>query len=84
MNDKLTAWLRTVVPGAWSALVAYLVSIGTPQFVTDALGAAFEPVVYPLVLAGVYAGLRAIEPKLPVWTRKVLLGGAAAPVYTKQ
>jgi len=84
MSDQLRSTLRTVVPGIWSALVAWLVSVGAPAAVTDALGAAFEPVIYPLVLAGVYAALRAVEPKLPAWLTRILLGSNEVPKYTTE
>lgn len=81
MSDTLTSWLRTVVPALWSALVAWLVSLGVPQAVTDALGGLGQTVVVPLVLAAVYAALRAVEPHLPDWLTRLLLGSAKVPTY---
>lgn len=81
MSDKLTSWLRTVVPGLWSALVAWLVSLGLPEAVTAAADGLGQTVVVPLVLAAVYAALRAVEPRLPDWLTRVLLGAARPPHY---
>lgn len=82
MADKLTAWLRTIVPTLWSTLIAWLVSLGLPPIVTDALSGLGELVVVPLVLAAVYAGLRWLEPRLPAWLTVLLLGSNKTPTYT--
>lgn len=81
MSDQLTAWLRTVVPAAWSALVAYLVTLGAPEWLVDALGDAGHTLVVPLVLATVYVLLRWAEPYLPPAITRVLLGSNQPPTY---
>ncbi|MGW5647508.1 hypothetical protein [Saccharopolyspora sp. NPDC003762] len=81
MSDQLTAWLRTIVPAAWSALVAYLVTLGAPVWLVDALGDAGPTLIVPLVLAAVYALLRWAEPRLPTPFARVLLGSARPPTY---
>ncbi|MFI0469565.1 hypothetical protein ACH347_36305 [Saccharopolyspora sp. 5N102] len=35
----------------------------------------------PLVLAAVYAALRKIEPRLPSWVTRLLLGSNTPPTY---
>ncbi|MEU5848927.1 hypothetical protein [Saccharopolyspora shandongensis] len=82
MSDQLTAWLRTTVPAAWSTLVAYLVRLGAPEWLTEPLGSASDVLVVPLVLGAVYVLLRAIEPHLPAWLTRLLLGSARQPMYT--
>ncbi|MEV0085270.1 hypothetical protein [Saccharopolyspora sp. NPDC050642] len=82
MSDQLTAWLRTTVPAAWSALVAYLVTAGAPDWLTGPLGAASDVLIVPVVLGAVYALVRAVESHLPVWAARLLLGSAKQPVYT--
>lgn len=84
MPDRLTAWVRTVVPALWAALVAWLVTLGLPPAVTDAVAGLVDVFVVPAVLAVVYAGLRWIEPRLPRWLTVVLLGSARTPVYTRR
>lgn len=80
-SQRLTAWLRTVVPGAWSALLAWLVSLGVPHQLIDPAGNLGQTVLVPLALAGVYAALRWAEPRLPDWARRILLGAAQSPTY---
>ncbi|MGW1678485.1 hypothetical protein [Saccharopolyspora sp. NPDC002376] len=82
MSDQLTAWLRTIVPAAWSALVAWLITAGAPDWLTDPLGDAGPTLVVPFVLATVYALLRWAEPYLPLPVARVLLGSARQPIYT--
>ncbi|MEV4648314.1 hypothetical protein [Saccharopolyspora sp. NPDC049357] len=82
MTDQLTAWLHTVVPAAWSALVAYLVTLGAPVRLVDGLGDAGPTLVVPLVLAAVYAGIRRLEPHLPPVLTHVLLGSNRPPSYS--
>ncbi|PKW19849.1 hypothetical protein [Saccharopolyspora spinosa] len=84
MSDQLRSWLRTVVPAAWSTLVACLVTAGAPAWLTAPLGDAQDVLVVPLVLAAVYAGLRKAEPHLPPWATRVLLGSNTSPTYPTQ
>ncbi|GGM64946.1 hypothetical protein GCM10012275_39310 [Longimycelium tulufanense] len=81
MSNRLTAWLRTVVPAAWSALITWLVALGAPEWLTTPLGAASEPVIVPIVLGAVYAGLRWLEPHLPAWLVTILAGSHRTPSY---
>jgi hypothetical protein len=83
VSDRLTAWVRTVVPTAWSALIAWLIGLGVPAGVTDAVGGLVEPLLVPLALAGVYAALRWLEtqPRVPSWIKAVLLGSSKTPTY---
>ncbi|GAB3437535.1 hypothetical protein [Actinophytocola sediminis] len=81
MSDRLVAWVRTVVPALWAALVAWLVSLGLPPAVTDAAAGLVDVLVVPVVLAAVYAAVRWVEPRLPSWLAVVLLGSIRVPVY---
>lgn len=81
MSDRLISWLRTVVPGLWSALVAWLVTLGLPAVVADALSGLGDKVVVAVVLAAVYAALRWLEPRMPAWLVRILLGSAQTPKY---
>jgi hypothetical protein len=81
MSDQLTAWLRTTVPGVWSALIAWLITVSAPAWLTDPLGNAGPALVVPPVLAAMYALLRWAEPRLPTWAARVLLGSARSPTY---
>jgi hypothetical protein len=83
MSDKIAAWLRTVLPGAWAALVAYLATLGLPSWVTDILGDASEQVVGVVILAVVYPALRWLETRLPDWLSRLLMGSAKRPTYDR-
>lgn len=80
MNEKLTAWLRTTVPGLWAALITWLATLGLPESVAAVLEGGQEFAV-AVVLACVYAGLRAAEPYLPPWLDRIVLGSAKPPTY---
>ncbi|MGW1680567.1 hypothetical protein [Saccharopolyspora sp. NPDC002376] len=82
MSDQLTAWLRTIVPAAWSALVAYLVTLGAPDWLVNALGDAGPTLAVPMILGTVYAGLRALEPRMPAWLTRIVLGSNTPPIYS--
>lgn len=81
MSDKLTAWVRTVVPTLWSALIAWAISRGVPEGVTSAVSGLVEPLLVPVALGAVYAGLRWLEPRLPTWLAVVLIGSPKQPTY---
>lgn len=83
MSDRLTAWVRTVVPALWSTLVAWLVSLGLPPSVTDALAGLGDVLVVPVALAVVYAALRWVEPRVPRWLAVLLLGSPRTPTYLR-
>lgn len=85
MSDWLRSVVRTVLPGAWAALVLWLVSLGLPSSAADWLGS--ESVVTKLVdlasLAVVYGFVRWVEPRMPDWLTRTLLGSATAPTYVR-
>lgn len=83
MSDWLRSLLRTVLPGAWSVLVLWLASIGLPDSFTSWLASdqVVTQVVQIVSLAVVYAAARWVEPHLPEWATRVLLGSARPPTY---
>ncbi|MCU1682713.1 MAG: hypothetical protein JWQ81_3452 [Amycolatopsis sp.] len=82
MSDQLTSWLRTVVPGLWSALIAWLVTLGLPMSFTSTVSGLGNAVIMPLVLAAVYAALRQLEAKMPPWLTVLFLGSNRPPAYS--
>lgn len=84
MSDRLRSIVRTVVPGAWSVLVLWLVSLGLPQTATVWLGSdlVVTQVVQIVSATVVYAAVRWVEPRLPDWATRILLGSAKPPTYT--
>ena len=81
LGNQLTSWLRTVVPGLWATLVAWLVSFGLPASMTGWLGGLGNQVMVPIVLAIVYALLRRLEPMMPPWLTRLLIGSNRPPSY---
>lgn len=82
MTDKVTALVRTVVTAWWASVVTWLVGLGIPAPAADWLHGALDVIVLPTVLAVVYAAIRWVEPRLPVWLRRVLAGSTRTPTYT--
>lgn len=82
MSDRLTSLVRTAVPTLWSALVAWVVAkFGLSGALAGILAGLGEQLVVPAVLAVVYAVLRWVEPRLPNWLTRILLGSARPPRY---
>lgn len=83
----VTSWLRTVVPGAWAALITTVLTAwpwlaGVLERINvDLSSPAVATVVVALVLAAWYAAWRKIEPLLPDWAKRLVLGGAKSPTY---
>lgn len=81
----LTSILRTIVPVAWGAVVTFLLSvIPALEPLRDTLLDYSDQIVF--VVQGVVTGLwyvawRYIEPRLPDWLRRIVLGGANEPNY---
>jgi hypothetical protein len=84
-TDKLTAWLRTVVPAGWSALIVWVFAHFhvLPPTLATWLGGLGETVAVPVVLAAVYAVLRWLEAQtwMPTWLITVLIGSVKTPSY---
>lgn len=80
--SRLTPWLRTVVPFAWSALIAWLVGLGAiPASVStwaDGLGAQIATV---LIAAVVYPAIRWLEPRMPDALTRLFIGSIQQPIY---
>ena len=83
MSDGLVSRLRTWVPYAWGAALAWLVGHGLPTGLADALGPLGEAVLYPLAALGVYELARRLEAQswAPAWLVRLLLGSTRQPTY---
>jgi hypothetical protein len=86
MSDRLRSWIRTVMPGAWAALVVLLVKLGLPAGVADWLtsNGVSDAVTNLVGLAVVYGFIRWIEPHIPDSLTRIFLGSAAPPTYTRE
>jgi hypothetical protein len=81
---ELIEWRRTLVRPEAMIERSPNGPLGVPDIVTGALGSAGELVVLPIVLGAVYPLVRWIEPRLPAWLTRVLLGSAQPPTYSNK
>ena len=80
-----TAILRTVIPALWGNLIAWLIGV-VPLLVPfeDELrgyGAFIASVVTALIIGAWYAFWRWLQPRLPDWAVRAVLGSSKTPVY---
>ncbi|WP_402465824.1 hypothetical protein [Isoptericola aurantiacus] len=83
MNDKVTSWLRTAVPALWGSAVAWLLArYALPVEVADLLQSPVATsAVVALAIGAWYALWRWLEPHLPAWATRLVLGSNSAPTY---
>jgi hypothetical protein len=81
----LTSILRTLVPALWGSLVAWLIGVVPILSPLEAhllgLSDVILPVITAVIIAAWYAFWRWLEPRLPDWLTRAVLGSAKAPVY---
>lgn len=81
----LTALLRTIVPALWGSLIAWLIGalpILAP-LESDLLGLAnvLLPIITAVIIGVWYAFWRWLQPRLPDWLVRAVLGSAKTPSY---
>ena len=81
----LTSILRTLVPALWGSLIAWLIGalpIRAP-LEADLLGLAniMLPIITAVIIGAWYAFWRWLEPRLPDWLTRAVLGSAKTPHY---
>ncbi|AYN58097.1 hypothetical protein PBI_JUDY_27 [Arthrobacter phage Judy] len=85
MTQILTSLLRTVVPYAWGIVVTWLITVlpVLAPLENQLLGLATLalPILAAVISAAWYAFWRWLEPRLPVWLTRAVLGSAKTPVY---
>jgi hypothetical protein len=79
MPDFLTSLLRTYVPIAVGALVSWLLTLGVELDAETQAGLIVA--LTGLSQAAYYALVRAVEPHMPDWLTRIVLGSAKAPAY---
>ena len=81
----LTAILRTVVPALWGSVIAWLIGVLPilAPFQADLTGLSdvILPVLTAVIIGAWYALWRWLEPKLPDWLTRAVLGSAKTPTY---
>ena len=81
LSAYVVSLLRTVVPVAWGSLIAWLLTvISLPAPVSGFLTAQTDLVVV-VAIAAWYAGFRWLEPRLPAWLTRIVLGSNQTPSY---
>lgn len=82
----LTSILRTVVPVLWGSLIGWL--LGLLPVLEPLRGSLLEygdllaPIMGAVLIAAWYAFWRWLEPKLPDWLTRAVLGSAKTPTYS--
>lgn len=83
----LTSVLRTIVPALWALLISWLL-LHVPMLepLRDLLMEQSDVIVIALqgaIIGAWYAFTRWLEPKLPDWLSRILMGSASQPTYDK-
>lgn len=81
LSNYIVSVLRTVVPAAWGWLLAIFAAQGLDPVIVEDLQPAANLILVPLVIGLYYAAVRAAEPRLPAFLRRLLLGSAIPPDY---
>lgn len=83
----LISILRTIVPALWGSVIGWALTLlpVLEPLRADLLayGDFAVPVIAAVIIGGWYALWRWLEPKLPDWLTRILLGSAQAPVYAE-
>lgn len=81
----LTSMLRTLVPALWGAVVFWLIgripALAPLQDQILGLADIAVPVITAVIIGAWYAFWRWLEPRLPDWLTRAVLGSAKTPVY---
>lgn len=81
----LTSILRTLVPALWGSVITWLIGLlpALAPLEGDLLGLAniFLPIITAVIIGAWYAFWRWLEPRLPDWLTRAVLGSAKTPVY---
>jgi len=84
----LTSILRTVVPALWGAAITWLLGVAPAlaplQGQLLGLSDLILPVITAVIIGAWYALWRWLEPRLPDWLTRAVLGSAKTPVYPVQ
>lgn len=81
----LTSFLRTVVPALWGSLIGWLLSVAPVlEPLRELLLSQADlliPILGAVIIAAWYQFWRWLEPLLPAWLVRAVLGSAKTPVY---
>lgn len=81
----LTSLLRTLVPALWGSGIAWLIGVlpilAPLQADLNGLADILLPIITAVIIGAWYALWRWLEPRLPDWLTRAVLGSAKTPVY---
>jgi len=84
----LTSILRTLVPALWGSFILWVIGmIPTLAPLRDQLLGLSDlilPIISAVIIGAWYALWRWLEPRLPDWLTRAVLGSAKTPVYPGQ
>lgn len=81
----LTPILRTIVPALWGSFIGWALALAPvleplrEQLLT--YGDLAVPIISAIIIGAWYALWKWLEPKLPDWLTRILLGSAKTPSY---
>lgn len=81
LSDWVVSVLRTAVPSVWGALIAWVLTVVPLPHTAGVFLTSKSDVVAALAIVGWYALWRRIEPHLPAWAARLVLGSSRAPSY---
>lgn len=82
MTDRLVSLLRTAIPALWGTVVAWLVSTGIlAPHAAAGVQAELTAATTPIAIGVVYLLARLVEPHLPPWLTRIILGSNTQPTY---
>ena len=84
----LTSLLRTLVPALWGSAIAWLIGVlpilAPLEADLDGLADILLPIITAVIIGAWYALWRWLEPRMPDWLTRAVLGSAKMPVYPAQ
>lgn len=85
LRQLLAGLLRTIVPALWGSAITWAIGVAPAlaPMQGQLLGLAdlALPVITAVIIGAWYALWRWLEPRLPDWLTRALLGSAKTPVY---
>lgn len=85
MSDYIVSILRTIIPSLWGAGLAWLITrVPALEPVRDQL-VGLGLILVAVCIGGYYALIRKLEPHLPDWLGRILIGSSRQPaLYTSE
>lgn len=90
MSDRIVSWIRTVVPSLWGSLIVWVLAqvpslVGALEALhIDPQSPAVVGLVTTVAIGAWYALWRWLEPRIPDWLTRLVLGSAKAPSYSPE